>query len=309
MYEKVIQFVLPDLRAYRKRPAKMRALSFNAFMNDFVFQLDESGIVYPHLFSEPKFDLLEGLNRIYIPFKLVSRNDYRIISSANIYTNFVQEESIESMLSTIRDTLDEEQIQNSKILWDDGSFEYLDSFIYDPESDIKHNIAILFIGEEVEVYIHNYWYEERYYKIPLQLTSRMKVPTFTEYYRLGNTTIMLESVISKDCTPKRSLFTHNNYGSDLKLDEEIQTAVIRVYASDYIICYKKEANNEILAFWLVTRIDGNIAYLFLQRQLVNGVWDSPTVPEKFLQLEQKLRYTVNLIEEKFGNLPFDSTLF
>lgn len=309
MYEKIIQFVLPDLRAYRKRPAKMRALSFNAFMNDFVFELNQSSnILYPHLFSEPKFDLLEGLNRIYIPFKLVSRNDYRIISSANIYTNFVKEESIESMLSTIRDTLDEEQIQNSRILWDDGSFVYLESFVYDSKSDMNHNIAIIIIGDEVEVYIHNYWYEERYYKISLQLTSGMKLPTFTEYYRLGNT-IILESVISKNCAPKRSLFTYKNYGSDLKLDEEIQTAVIKVYPSDYIICYKKESNIEILAFWLVTHIEGNIAHLFLQRQLINGVWDSPIVPEKFLHFEQRLRYTVNLIEEKFGNLPFDFTLF
>ncbi len=309
MYE--IQFVLPDLRAYRKRPLKMRDLSFTSFMDDFVFKLDESGgnILKPFLFSVPQFNPLEGLNRIYIPFKLRSRDDYRIISKSEVYTNFIKDESIDSMLSTLRDTLDEEQIQSSKILWDDGSFEYLDSFIYDPESDIKHNIAILFIGEEVEVYLHNYWYEERYYTMSLNLTSRRNLPTFSEYYRLCDDTITLESVISKYCAAKRALFTHKNYGSNLHLNEDIETAIIGVKPRDYIIYYNKGPDYEILAFWLVTNIEGEKANLFLQQKLVNGVWDTPTVPEKFLRFEIQLRNTVKQIENKFGYLPFDFTLF
>lgn len=310
MYEKIIQFVLPDLRAYEKRPPKMRKLSFTSFMNEFVFQLDKSGIVlYPHLFSVPEFNLLDKLNRIYIPFKLGSYNDYKIISTSDIYTNFVKEESIESMLSTVRDTLDEEQIQSSRILWDDGSFEYLDSFIYDPESDIKHNIAILFIGEEVEVYIHNYWYEERYCDISLELTYGKKIPSFGEYYYKTSNTIILQSIISKYCTAKRPIFTHKNYGSDFKLEEEIPTAVIGVRPRDYLIYYKKQPDFEILEFWLITFIEGTTAKLYLQQKCVNGVWDSPTVLNKFLDFQQTLHCTVKLIEDRFGDLPLDFTLF
>lgn len=310
MYEKVIQFVLPDLRAYGKRPPKLRHLSFTSFMNEFVFQLDESGIVlYPHLFSVPKFNLLDKLSKIYIPFRLGSYNDYKIIATSEIYTNFVEEESIESMLSTVRDTLDEEQIQSSRILWDDGSFEYLDSFIYDPESDIKHNIAILFIEEEVEVYIHNYWYEERYCNIQLELTDSMKIPSVDEYFYRTDDTIILQSIISKYCTAKRPIYTHMNYSSDFKLGKEILTAVIGVRPRDYLIYYKKQPDFEILEFWLITFIEGTTAKLYLQQKCVNRVWDSPTVLKKFLDFQQTLDCTVKLIEDRFGDLPFDFTLF
>ena len=278
------------------------------FYSNLMFKrsVTDNDVVYfkPQLKDYPDYNLFPHNNSLWITMVVHDNKMYEEICSADeIKTVFLNTVPIEAAVA--KDVEDwSGHAKTFKICWPDSfeSFNLCTEKEYVPPRTSK-DIAIRTIdGKHAKVYLKLNLIESKYEERTLPL-STFGLPCLEEFFQVEKPfSLSLETCTSRECYNKRSIAIKRIISPDYS--EKIVTGILCVKRREYLVKFMCEDSRETIEFWFVYKIkDGNIAKMILHQRCVDGIWDSPSVPFKFIQFLEEVRYAVKDIKANFPNLP------